>query len=933
MGEAMLARAVARSEQFCMERQYLTGLDERRLGISLRCAPPRVELTDVSWLRLQQVGTTSGMQTSAECSLAMQKILYAAHEPGRRELLFLTVAGAGEFALYIGLRNTADTSRPVALSELRRVAAYVRAIWPGLVLAPIRRERGQLSDKTLRDFTADLRRRDEQDRYSSPFNAVRAVTGIPSVQSDGHQTLPMTLDRLLAGLDEQLKSGCHFAYLVIAQPVDSGTADSLLERCRDLQAETSRLQHLTISETRSLSEGTSSSSTMETTASLLSTRGTEHRSLAGETSSSEGTLLVGEAESAGETENKGVLCKPLAPATMRRRLGKLSKIASCALSFCPEPLGETLSVGLETLGALLSGQLSEKERRQTSRVRSEERSASSSESSGMSVSTGTSRGFSRTEGSSRAVSITVEDPHIAATMRHLERQAARLEQGKALGLWDVGAYVLAEESEPAAAAAAQLRSILSGLESTYEPIRTTDISVALSQPSPTSGTSYMEATLAALRDPRVSLLNANGHPVEHPLGSQFTELRTLLTTRELSYYVNFPERNVPGLQVMAVPTDFDMREAQQRLSGTSTQDEQALCVGKVLDAGARTALDWCLSPGNMREGVLIAGSEASSGEVAGRLLINSPEPFLVVETTGHRWLDWSLEVNHLNREKRAVLTPSDRLIDVYAPGREYISGYGEPLQLGLNPLYVQWPRSLDRPPIAKHFNRLLPLLAPLFSEDERCQLALRSLLLNVYRGQLTSAHPSLTWPTVEDLLSGVKVTLDTLGLSSSDSAMVGMQLSVPLEELCISLPSLSQQADGNATRAFARPAIVNLGALDNPLHRRFVAQVLLLSLLEWREQLHERTNHLTLLPDTELLGGLPHLEGETLLGMTTCGQAGALPHKLTIALRQPSSAAAAALSEDLALSTEQGALLRQLPAGQAIVAHEGRPPLWVELPG
>lgn len=66
--------------------------------------------------------------------------------------------------------------------------------------------------------------------------------------------------------------------------------------------------------------------------------------------------------------------------------------------------------------------------------------------------------------------------HIESVAEHLFYHSKRLETGKAIGMWKVGTYLLASKESDIKGGAMQLRSILSGQESIFEPIRITDVS-------------------------------------------------------------------------------------------------------------------------------------------------------------------------------------------------------------------------------------------------------------------------------------------------------------------------------------------------------------------------------------------------------------------------------------------------------------------------
>jgi len=65
--------------------------------------------------------------------------------------------------------------------------------------------------------------------------------------------------------------------------------------------------------------------------------------------------------------------------------------------------------------------------------------------------------------------------HIEAVAEQLYYHSKRFETGKAIGMWKVGVYLMANKQSEINGGALQLRSILSGQESIFEPVRIHDI--------------------------------------------------------------------------------------------------------------------------------------------------------------------------------------------------------------------------------------------------------------------------------------------------------------------------------------------------------------------------------------------------------------------------------------------------------------------------
>ena len=142
----------------------------------------------------------------------------------------------------------------------------------------------------------------------------------------------------------------------------------------------------------------------------------------------------------------------------------------------------------------------------------------------------------------------------------------------------------------------QLRSILSGQESIFEPIRIHDISSLVDRDK--------NNTLALMAPPTIRIKTPSGEYFEHPLGEQFKELKTLLTTKELSYLINFPLRAVPGISVIDSSPEFSLNQQDE-------EKEKDIAFGKLLYGGTETKLNYHIPIDVLSRHTLLSGINGS----------------------------------------------------------------------------------------------------------------------------------------------------------------------------------------------------------------------------------------------------------------------------------------------------------------------------------
>ena len=79
---------------------------------------------------------------------------------------------------------------------------------------------------------------------------------------------------------------------------------------------------------------------------------------------------------------------------------------------------------------------------------------------------------------------------------------------------------------------------MSGQESIFEPIRIHRLTDIMEQQ--VNGRRLAENTFGQLAEPKLEICGVNGQRFHHPFGEHFQELKSVLTTKELSYLINFP---------------------------------------------------------------------------------------------------------------------------------------------------------------------------------------------------------------------------------------------------------------------------------------------------------------------------------------------------------------------------------------------------------
>lgn len=670
--KVLAATALSQSLSFCTERKYLEKIGNKSSNeiFSLEAIPNTLK-EEATWIEIKQIGKP--LENSAEsCFTAIQKILYSCFLPKETQLLFLISGNGVENKLYLGLRAIGEDVR--SKSIVKYLNEFIKGTWPGLQTCIV-----QETDNYLVSLKKDI--------ANDSFEYIYALTGIPSMEGQYKNLYPATIDKLMAGMSKSK----HYVYLVVADPVETNDTEYMLYQCRELNGQAESLKSMNVTE--SLSRGTSSS---------FST-----------------------------TQSKGW---STSESIQKRDFSKVGKLAlqasglSLAASFFPA--AQSVVDGMaDTSGALLEGAVKMLGLSAAGSLISS-LSPTKTTSSTTSINNSTSTTHGTNESQSQSLSRNIVNKHIEAVSEHLFYQSKRLETGKAAGLWKVGVYLMAEKKSDIQGAALQLRSILSGQESIFEPIRVHDISSIMDERDRSYGKPLREMSFAHLSAPTLMINTRNGKRFEHPLGEHYKELKTVLTTKELSYLVNFPLRSVPGISVIDSSPEFSLNQPE------ISPEEKVIDFGKLLYGGSETNISYKLPINTLSKHVLLSGINGTGKtNTVQAILNNMPHniPFLIIEPAKTEYVDWAVEYNkqHPNHP-----------ISIFIPGcksyKDRISRKEIPLKpLRINPFDIVWLSKEQEPNVLTHIDRLKSIFTAAFPMYDILPVLMEDLIYTVYQNKTT----------------------------------------------------------------------------------------------------------------------------------------------------------------------------------------------------
>lgn len=252
----------------------------------------------------------------------------------------------------------------------------------------------------------------------------------------------------------------------------------------------------------------------------------------------------------------------------------------------------------------------------------------------------------------------------AATNHHTDR----LNQGRNYGFWNTGIYVLGNTPRDVVTVTGMLRSIYSGEETYYEPIRLHRFSS--NSKAVTIVRDRFE--LLPMVDPDVVKKEEfeYGKDQWHIFGENYQYLSTPISTKELSLVTSLPRRDVPGLRFVKTAVRFANNPAEL--------NEDKITLGRIVDTGIVQSNTYDIDPNSLVRHALVAGSTGSGKSTTCKRILTEildrDIPIMVIEPAKDDYVRWAMEMNKS--------LPPEKQFKIYMPGVDELDGIKvEPLHL------------------------------------------------------------------------------------------------------------------------------------------------------------------------------------------------------------------------------------------------------------
>lgn len=655
---------------------------------------------------------------------------------------------------------------------------FINISWTGLSCKPITE-----SSQEYQDIKNCL---------DNSYSSVHAITGIPSVNAQSGY--PDSVEYLMGGH----RYG-SMAYLVVAEPIEEQCIDNIIYTFNEMQGQAESMKSFTFADSMQRGYNESISKAYAITRSESDAIGESRKD----------PRMIGKSLLMGG----GLIAAGLAFPAMMPFVGVLDFLAS--------PVSNGGLGGISILSALIP-------QKTKTRTVQEGRTDTTTET------------HSSSENYSKSITKNLVNAHISHVIEHLIKQRTRYEEGKAIGMWNVGCYLFSNagnETSPL-----QLKSILSGKDSIYEPIRIHEISNFCENAGKHSYHGFINAPYI-----ETHVRGSDSFPTvfSHPFGNNFNGLTTMLTTKELACMANFPLNSVPGINVVEASPAFSLSEQKVK------NHKENIEIGKLLWSGSSTEMAVNLPLDTLSRHALVCGVNGSgkTNTVLSVLdgFVKAERPFFVIEPAKTEYVDWAIKYND------GIKDPSKK-IKIFIPGCErYAKANFIPLKLRLNPFEViSLPNSEMR--VLSHIDRLKSTFAAAFPMQDILPVVMEHLLYELYTEvcPMIDKDDPMYMKKGAPMLSNInklfiKDLMSNIGYAQENTQNISAALRTRFNSLkfgwkgeMLNNPHLM---DMEWSDLFGTPCVVNLSYAGDDQDRAFIMSLLLQFLYEYRIAETETANY------------------------------------------------------------------------------------------
>ena len=409
----------------------------------------------------------------------------------------------------------------------------------------------------------------------------------------------------------------------------------------------------------------------------------------------------------------------------------------------------------------------------------------------------------------------------------------RLQDGTALGMWNLGHYFCAADADTYCQGIGVVNSLFVGMDSTYEPPRAIKVPKEFRDTLRRFQNVYLRFPTRPVS--REDLRSGRAEFRDHPLGFLFNGPATPVNTRELAIATPVATQDVEGVSVSRRPAfGINLGVGLGSLAKTLT-------LGRILDKGNETNQSYRMLQANLTKhlavfGLTGSGKTNSIHHLLRQLWKNEHVPFLVIEPA--------------KAEYRALATMDEFRDDLLVISAGIDRTATCPLRLNPFDFEPGMDTDANRVHVLTHIDRLKATFNASFPMYASMPYILEESILEVYRergwdlGRSENRFVDVYnqdfrdyLPTLRDLYWKVTEVVRRKGYYQEQQMNIEAALKARLSSLLVGAKGTMLETPRSlpSKDIFERPVIIELENLGDDDEKAFLMGLIVSRLYEWRK--------------------------------------------------------------------------------------------------
>ncbi|MDO4650505.1 MAG: ATP-binding protein, partial [Eubacteriales bacterium] len=419
-----------------------------------------------------------------------------------------------------------------------------------------------------------------------------------------------------------------------------------------------------------------------------------------------------------------------------------------------------------------------------------------------------------------------------------EHHIQRLNEGRNFGFWNTGIYILSDLPRDVITVSGMLRSIYSGDESYYEPIRLH----LFQEHSNALEIVRNNFELIPLLKQKIQVPKNCYHTNNqqwHFLGKHYQYISTPLNTKELSIATSLPRRDVPGLRFVKTAVRFANNPAKV------TRDK--ISIGNIVDTGIVQDTTYDIDVNALVRHALVSGSTGSGKsttckkilqEVIGRNI-----PVMIVEPAKDDYVRWAIEMNKT--------LPPEKQFKIYFPGVNVFEDH--PIEkLKLNPFAPAAPKGVPVD-LMQHAETFATLLNACLPSEEVLPIIIENTVLDTISYYAEKAgrdinegyvEPMDGYPTLEALIVRANMIMEKKTYAKDVKENFKEMLTTRFQYLMRGTRGriLNNAKSVDFDALFSGNVIINISRLSGTKDKALIMSMLMQALYEYRTACYQNNS-------------------------------------------------------------------------------------------